>query len=153
MIGDKVRYLIATMGGVVLVGTCASGVLAVQSNGASATASVRAVGVRPGPVTDRAKLYRNGVYSAVGRYATPGGDESIGVVVQIGDQKVIAVTVQVEAESPTARQFQEQFRSRVLPSIVSKDIATARVSRVAGASLTSLGFNDALERIRAESDV
>ena len=148
MLGNKSRFLAASFGGLAIVGASATGVLIVQSGGAVSVLAVRSdpsgSPEQPGPQNQ----YRNGLYSAVGHYATPGGDESIGVTVQVVNQQITGVDVRVEAASPTARQFQEQFRTRILSAVLSKDLASAKVSRVAGASLTSVGFNDALRRIR-----
>ena len=150
--GVKARYLLASAGGVTIVGACACGVLLVQAGGASAVPAVRPATAGSNQTSAEHGQYRNGLYSAVGHYATPGGNESIGVTVAVVNQQITGVDVKVEATSPTARQFQEQFRTRILPAIISKDLASAKVSRVAGASLTSVGFNDALQRIRAAAN-
>ena len=150
--GNASRFLLSSIGGLAIVGACAAGVWAVQAVGNAAAASVRTQSATTSGNDNLVSGYRDGSYSAVGRYATPGGDESIGVTVQIVHQRITAVAVAVEAKSPTARQFQEQFSTRILPAIVSKDLASVGVSRVAGASLTSLGFNNALQKIRTNAD-
>ena len=149
--GTSSRFLLSSLSGLAIVGACAAGVLAVQAGGNAAAASVRTQSATSGRIDNLVSGYRDGSFSAVGRYATPGGDESIGVTVQIAHQRITAVAVAVEAKSPTAMQFQEQFSTRILPAIVSRDLASAGVSRVAGASLTSLGFNNALQQIRTNA--
>lgn len=64
---------------------------------------------------------------------------------------VTSVVARTEALSPTARQFQEQFRVSVAAQVVARPLASVSVDVVAGASLTSSGFNDALAGIRAEA--
>src|SRR3712207_8172197 len=59
---------------------------------------------------------------------------------------VTAVTVTPHATSGNSKQYQTQFASGIAGEVVGKDIAELDVSRVAGSSLTSGGFNDALDR-------
>jgi len=96
-------------------------------------------------------LYRNGRYTATGHYLTPGGNESIAVSIDVEGDMVAASTIEVEATSPTARQFQEQFRTTIAGRVTARPLSGLSVSRVSGASLTSLGFNDALAKIRQEA--
>ena len=49
------------------------------------------------------------------------------------------------------KKFQTQFAGGIAEEILGKDIDELSVSRVAGSSLTSSGFNDALEAIKAEA--
>ena len=97
--------------------------------------------------------FRDGTYSAQGNYLTPGGDEAIGVRLTVASGRVVRSRVEVEATSPTAQQFQRQFASRYAAEVVSRDLASLGVSRVAGASLTSLGFDNALATIKAAARV
>lgn len=55
------------------------------------------------------------------------------------------------ATDPTSRGFQQQFADGISAEIVGRDIDTLSVSRVGGSSLTSGGFHDALEQIKAEA--
>jgi uncharacterized protein with FMN-binding domain len=97
--------------------------------------------------------YRDGIYAATGHYETPGGSETLGVTIRVSGGMVSGATVRVEARSPTARQFQEQFASRYADFVVSRPLSDVDVSRVAGASLTSVGFDRAVAEIRLAADV
>jgi len=59
--------------------------------------------------------------------------------------------LRAEADDPQAKGFQEKFASGIADAIVGKDIDTLDVSRVAGSSLTSGGFNEAVDVIKAEA--
>ncbi len=56
-----------------------------------------------------------------------------------------------DAASPQSRQYQQAFMGGIAGEVVGKDIDDLSVSRVAGSSLTSGGFNDALETIKADA--
>jgi hypothetical protein len=58
------------------------------------------------------------------------------------------------AGDPQAREsqdYQSQFIGGIADAVVGKDIDQISVSRVAGSSLTSGGFNDAIETIKSEA--
>lgn len=164
------RYLLGALTGVAVVGASVSGLHLLKTPNSTAAASIRGslavtCTVRSAvttcqqsqPHTTRpdtpAAPYRDGSFNAIGHYLTPGGAESIGVRLTIAKGGVTAARVEVEATSPTARQFQQQFASRYASHVVAKDLADVQVSRVAGASLTSVGFNDALAQIKEAARV
>jgi uncharacterized protein with FMN-binding domain len=95
--------------------------------------------------------YADGTYEADGSYTSPGGQEDIGVSITLEDDVVTAVTVTPHATSGNAKQFQGQFAGAIAGEVVGQDIDSLDVSRVAGSSLTSGGFNDALETIKADA--
>lgn len=119
-----------------LVGLGATGVLAACSSD---------------PAVDTSAVYADGTYRAMGEYTAPSGAESIDVELTLADDVVTAVTVTPRATSGNAAQYQGQFAGGIAAEIVGRDIDTLRVSRVAGSSLASGGFNDALEQIKAEA--
>lgn len=100
---------------------------------------------------DTSAAYADGTYDAEGSYQSPGGTESVGVELTLEGDVVTAVTVTPQAEGGNAVKFQEQFASGIADEVVGKDIDTLNVTRVAGSSLTSGGFNDALDQIKADA--
>jgi uncharacterized protein with FMN-binding domain len=93
--------------------------------------------------------YADGSYSADGDYVAPSGPESITVELTIEDDAVTAVTVTPHAEEGTRESsFQTQFADNIADEVVGVDIDELEVSRVAGSSLTSTGFNAAIEEIK-----
>lgn len=156
---QKSRLWLSMLGGIATVGVCVGVVLLVSPVESSATPSVRVSDVvvtaanvqGSGKATPSMSMYRNGRYTATGHYLTPGGNESIAVSIDVQADTVSSSVIQVEATSPTARQFQEQFRTTIAGRITARPLSDLSVSRVSGASLTSLGFNDALAKIRQEA--
>ena len=100
---------------------------------------------------DTSAEYADGTYSAEGDYTSPAGPSSVLVEITIQNDSVAAVTVTPEQTDPTAKGFQTQFANGIADVIVGRDIDILEVSRVGGSSLTSGGFNDALEKIKAEA--
>lgn len=96
--------------------------------------------------------YKNGSYQAVGNYQTPGGSEKITVKVTLGNNGVIeSVDLDRDPTTREAEEYQSKFVSGYKTQVVGKKIDDVRLSRVAGSSLTSGGFNQALESIKEEA--
>jgi hypothetical protein len=95
--------------------------------------------------------YADGTYTAKGSYATPEAIESITVTVTLVDDVITDVEVEGAPTRPESSTFQGMFIGGIADQVVGKDIDEISVSRVAGSSLTSGGFNGAIEQIRAEA--
>lgn len=100
---------------------------------------------------DTSAAYADGSYEADGSYQSPGGTESITVNLTLSDDIVTAVEVVQQASAGNAAQFQGQFAAGIADVVVGQDIDSLNVTRVAGSSLTSGGFADALETIKSEA--
>lgn len=96
--------------------------------------------------------YADGSYTADGDYVAPSGPESITVELSIENNSVTAVTVTPHADGGTRQSsFQTQFADNIAAEVVGVDIDELDVSRVAGSSLTSTGFNAAIEEIKQQA--
>lgn len=95
--------------------------------------------------------YADGTYTAEGSYATPESVETISVTVTLADDVVTAVEVTGNPTKRESEQYQSQFIGGIQAEVVGKDIDEISVSRVAGSSLTSGGFNEAIDAIKAEA--
>lgn len=95
--------------------------------------------------------YQDGTYQATGQYFSPGGRESITLSLTINNGTITDTSLTPNPTSGTARQFQEQFAAGYKAFVIGKDIDEVSLSRVAGSSLTSSGFNDALEQIKDDA--
>ncbi|BDZ44295.1 FMN-binding protein [Naasia aerilata] len=138
------RTALVSLAGVGLLGTlagCAGGAEAEESGTGSST----------GADSAGARSYADGTYEADGSYRSPGGQQTVTVSITLADDTVTAVTVTPHATDPNAKQFQGQFAGAIADQVVGRDIDSLNVSRVAGSSLTSSGFNDAVEQIKADA--
>jgi uncharacterized protein with FMN-binding domain len=95
--------------------------------------------------------YTDGTYTEDGSYLSPAGEQSVTVKVTLASDKVTAITVTPHATDPTAKEYQGMFVQGVAAAVVGKDIDELDVSRVAGSSLTSGGFNQAIESIKTHA--
>lgn len=94
---------------------------------------------------------KDGMYSATGNYQTPGGRESIGVTVTLSSGTITDASVQQKASGGESVEFQGKFASGFKSLVVGKNIDEVSLSRVAGSSLTSGGFNNALQDIENQA--
>lgn len=96
--------------------------------------------------------YTAGDYTAEGSYLTPGGREQLKVELSLAaDGTITALTVTPEGVSPNSKIFQGKFASGISAVAVGKSIASLDVDKVAGSSLSSGGFNAALDDIATQA--
>ncbi len=94
--------------------------------------------------------YQDGTYEASGTYGNPGGQSSIDVTMTIADNTVTDLVLEPGAVG-TSLQYQKQFIGGAAAEVVGKSLGEINVSKVSGSSLTSQGFNQALEQIRKDA--
>lgn len=95
--------------------------------------------------------YESGKYEAIGRYISPGGAEEIGVTLVLEDSIIVDSEVKVLATRDISLKIQEDFAENYKRFVVGKDINDVKLTKVSGSSLTPNGFNDAVERIKAQA--
>lgn len=100
-----------------------------------------------------ATAFKDGTYEATGEYNTPGGEEAIDVKITLEDNAVAEVSVVSRAISREATDYQHQFISAYEEKVLGKKVDEVSLSRVAGSSLTPIGFNRAIEKIRSEAAI
>jgi uncharacterized protein with FMN-binding domain len=101
--------------------------------------------------TDTSASYVDGTYTETANYQSPNGTETIDVTITLADDVITAVEVVGHGESPDSKHYQGEFIGGIDAMVVGKDIDSISVSKVAGSSLTSGGFNTAVEAIRADA--
>jgi hypothetical protein len=94
---------------------------------------------------------KDGTYTSSGTYSTPGGVESIGLTVTLHNGIIDDVALEQQATGGDAAVYQEKFASNYKQLVKGKKIDEINLTRVAGSSLTSNGFNDALANIRHDA--
>jgi uncharacterized protein with FMN-binding domain len=95
--------------------------------------------------------YADGTYTATGQYATPESVETIEVTITLADDVITAVEVTGDPQARESQEYQSRFIGGISDEVVGKNIDDISVSRVAGSSLTSGGFNEAIDAIKAEA--
>ena len=94
--------------------------------------------------------YADGTYEAEGGYQSPNGPETVRVSITLSDGVISAVEVTPQG-SGTSERYQGQFAGGIAVEAVGKSLDALQVSRIAGSSLTSGGFNEALATIKADA--
>jgi uncharacterized protein with FMN-binding domain len=95
--------------------------------------------------------YQDGTYTASGSYQTPETVEQIEVTITLADDIVTAVEVTGDPQASETERYQSEFIGGIEDEVVGKNIDDLSVDRVAGSSLTSGGFNQALDVIKGEA--
>lgn len=95
--------------------------------------------------------YRDGTYQANGTYESPNGSENIIVLIELENDIVTDVQITTNPNNPTTANYQGQFASGIGDIVIGEDIDTLDVTVVAGSSLTSNGFREAIAAIKAEA--
>lgn len=95
--------------------------------------------------------YKDGTYTADGSYQTPETVESVSVTLTIADGVVKDVTVTGDPQARETEEYQSRFIGGISDEVVGKKLDELNVSRVAGSSLTSGGFNEAVKSIKEQA--
>lgn len=137
---------------IVLVGIAATAVIVIHNNsnrstGSSTTTQPALTAADTAPST----TYKDGTYNATGSYVSPEGKESIELTVTLKDGIITSTSLVGDATRGDAKDYQALFASGYKDLVVGKNIDRVALSRVAGSSLTSNGFNDALDQIKTDA--
>ncbi|MCB5275108.1 hypothetical protein BJG92_02650 [Arthrobacter sp. SO5] len=95
--------------------------------------------------------YTDGIYSADGNYTSPNGTETVGVKLTLAGGAVSDVQITPHPSNPNTKKFQGEFAGGIKSQIVGKKLDEIKVSKVAGSSLTSGGFNQAVDKIKGDA--
>lgn len=163
--GRTARYVLSAVAGVGMVGAlagCSATASEETDSGASTSSSSASASAAPSDTTSSAattddtsaastSTYTDGSYSASGSYTTPQGTEEIDVTITLEADVVTAVEITSSPSNPNTKQYQGEFVDGIDAVVVGKNIDDLDVSKVGGSSLTSGGFNSAVDEIKAEA--
>lgn len=96
-------------------------------------------------------VYANGEYSQDGVYVSPGGAETLGVTLTLKDDVVVDAAVVVKATLPASMNWQQTFASGFKSQVVGKKLNEVNLGKISGSSLTPIGFNDAVAKIKSQA--
>jgi uncharacterized protein with FMN-binding domain len=92
--------------------------------------------------------YKDGTYTANTSYFTPDGQEDAKLTITIANNIVTASNFSEQALSGEGERYQNRFDSNYKSEVVGQKVSDIQLSRVAGASLTTDGFMQALQQIQ-----
>ena len=131
---------------IVLVGIVASAAITINSqpgsNSETSTQNDR---------TTEFTSYRDGTYEAQGTYVSPGGLQTINLSVTIENGTIVATSIAGVGSKDESLEYIQRFAGGYEAEVVGKAVNDVSLSRVAGSSLTSIGFNDALDQIKKDA--
>lgn len=138
---------------IVLVGITVAAVVVVKKNPMSVTMNATTTQVAPLTPQDTATstIYKDGTYTSTGTYLSPGGQESLDLTVTLKDGIVTNSSIMQTADNGDSREYQSVFASSYKDQVVGKNVDRVSLSRVSGSSLTSNGFNDALDQVKKDA--
>lgn len=150
---------IVNAGKVAAVIAAAGAAIAACGDDGSSTAASSTTAAANSPAADTSAVqneaatsaYKNGEYTAVGSYQSPGGEQQLGVTVTLSNSVITALSVDTSQTKGTSADFQGKFKSGIDALVVGKSIDELDVSKVSGSSLTSGGFNDAIDQIKTDA--
>ena len=95
--------------------------------------------------------YKDGIYTAIGTYEAPPGEEKIGVTVTLKDGLITNSSLEKLGKAETSKKMQANFESGYKVLVTGKDIDSIDLGVVAGSSLTPNGFENALDQIKKKA--
>lgn len=93
--------------------------------------------------------YINGKYNAIGFYAK--GRNSIDVTVELNNEVIESVSVVPMATISMSLGLQKKFAVAISDEVIGRPIDEVHLDKLAGSSLTTQGFNDAIEKIKSQA--
>lgn len=124
------------------------------TTGTPETPTTMPVDPTPTPVatsSPSANMYKDGTYNADGTYPSPGGLEGETITITLKNDIVTNATFVSGAKDPESRKFQGKFAAGFKTLVVGKNIDDVKLTVVNGSSLTSIGFTQALAKIKLQA--
>lgn len=142
---------VGVAGAFALAGCAASDTATAPTTAAPESTTTPAPAASASESTSSSSTYADGTYTAEGSYATPESVETIVVTVTLESDVITAVEVTGDPQKRESEEYQGRFIGGIADAVVGQDIDQISVSRVAGSSLTSGGFNQAIDTIKSEA--
>jgi uncharacterized protein with FMN-binding domain len=157
MNSQRAKYPFAILTGLTLVGALAGCSTAADDTASTSTDTGTTESTTAPDTADSTDTgtstgsYTDGDYTESADYQSPNGTEEITVDVTLADGVITAVTVTGDGDNPNSKLYQSKFAGGIADVVVGKNIDDISVDKVAGSSLTSAGFNDAIDAIKADA--
>lgn len=102
--------------------------------------------------TSTTSSYKDGTYTASANYSVPHGyQNSINVSVTVKDGVISAASATHSSSDRESAEFIDSFNSSLSSKVVGQSLSGASFSRIGGASLTTDGFQAAIETVKNEA--
>lgn len=149
------KPLLGAVAGLALLGTAGCGSAGTAQDtaaGADGTASTGSSSSGTSAAGAAGGEYQDGEYTATGSYIPPSNTkEEVTVSLTLSGGIVTELNVSTSGNHPTSKRYQAEFTDGVQEQVVGKPIDGLNVDKIASSSLTSSGFNKALDAIMSEA--
>lgn len=146
------KPLLTAAAGLALLGTAGCGSTGTAQDAASDEAAGASTPAASSGAPATGGQYQNGEYTATGSYIPPSNTkEEVTVSLTLSDGVVTDVEVSTSGNHPTSKRYQAEFTGGVQQEVVGKPLDEVKVDKIASSSLTSSGFNKALDEIKSEA--
>ncbi len=95
--------------------------------------------------------YKDGTYTAKGVYSVHSGPEEITISLTLKDGVITDTTFAGTPAVKMSQKFMDMFAQNYKPMVIGKKISEVKLGKVSGSSLTPMGFNDAVEKIKQQA--
>lgn len=104
--------------------------------------------------TSTSAIYNDGTYTASADYSVPHGyQNSIDISVTIANDIITAVSTDNDYSDNESGMYIDAFESDLEGEVVGQLLSEVSFSRIGGASLTTDGFNEALELVQSAATI
>lgn len=142
------KPLLAAAAGLSLLGAAGCG----SAGTAQDTAVDESSGAPASSAPAGSRDFQDGEYTASGTYIPPSTSrEEVTVSLTLKDGIVTELEVSTSGNHPTSKAYQREFTEGVQEQVVGKPIDEVKVDKIGSSSLTSSGFNKALDTIMNEA--
>lgn len=146
------KPLLTAAAGLALLGTAGCGSTGTAQDAASDEAAGASTPAASSGAPATGGQYQNGEYTATGSYIPPSNTkEEVTVSLTLSDGVVTDLEVSTSGNHPTSKRYQAEFTGGVQQEVVGKPLDEVKVDKIASSSLTSSGFNKALDEIKSEA--
>lgn len=95
--------------------------------------------------------YKDGTYTAKGAYSVHAGPEEITISLTLKDGVITDTTFAGTPAVKMSQKYMDMFAENYKPLVIGKKISEVKLGKVSGSSLTPMGFNDAVEKIKQQA--
>ncbi|MEB7504533.1 hypothetical protein [Arthrobacter koreensis] len=146
------KPLLSAVAGLALLGTAGCGSTGAAQDAAPDEATGGSTPAASSGAPATGGEYQDGDYTATGSYIPPSNTkEEVTVSLTLADGVVTDLEVSTSGNHPTSKRYQAEFTDGVQQEVVGKPLDEVKVDKVASSSLTSSGFNKALDEIKSEA--
>lgn len=146
------KPLLSAVAGLALLGTAGCGSTGAAQDAAPDEATGGSTPAASSGAPATGGEYQDGEYTATGSYIPPSNTkEEVTVSLTLADGVVTGLEVSTSGNHPTSKRYQAEFTDGVQQEVVGKPLDEVKVDKVASSSLTSSGFNKALDEIKSEA--